>query len=59
MFLVYKNFEIQSTEYQGTDCFQVKTPDNKKWPDLAANISTAKKWIDQHLAEKGNSYAKK
>lgn len=51
MFLVYKNYEIHSVEYQDTDCFKVKTPKGKTWDDLASNISTAKKWIDQHINE--------
>lgn len=54
MFLVYRNYEIQSVEYQGTDCFQVKTPKNEKWGELAASVATAKKWIDQAIAERKN-----
>lgn len=64
MFLVYKNYEISSIEYQGTDCFQVKTPENKKWDDLAASVSTAKNCADcdgecriewkEETTEKGN-----
>lgn len=48
MFLVYKNHTISSTEYQGTDCFKIKTPEGSVWPELAASVSTAKKWIDQN-----------
>ena len=50
MFLVYKNYEIQSVIHQDTDCFQIKTPQNEKWGELASSVKIAKKWIDSHIA---------
>lgn len=48
MFLVYKNHEIVSSG----DNFKVKTPRGEYWKEVAASISTAKKWIDASMSEK-------
>lgn len=43
MFLVYKNHEIISNK---DDNFRIKKPNNKYFQEVAASVSTAKKWID-------------
>jgi hypothetical protein len=45
--LIYRGRAIQRVNYQGTVCYRV--PGSS---DLAANLKTAKKWIDAELAGK-------
>lgn len=50
----YRGFEIRVTTYQGTIAYLVPRLGTE---DLASNLATAKKWIDQWLMEEGH-YAK-
>jgi len=50
--MTYRRFTIKRTKYQGLVAYAVAPPTGPGWAELAANIKTAKKWIDAHLAEK-------
>jgi len=46
----YKNYTITRVRHQGCDNYQVRTPSGELWPEIAANLDTAKKWVRCHIA---------
>lgn len=50
----YKGYAIK----RGKDGNYTVTPPNAmKWRDPAANLETAKRWVEQHIAERRNRFA--
>lgn len=48
----YKGYTIKKVTYQDCDNYVVIGPDKRQRSDIAANVTTAKKWIDAEIAER-------
>jgi len=47
----YKGYTITEHEDDAHPGFKVKPPNGSTWTDIATNVETAKKWIDQDIPE--------
>lgn len=48
----YRNYVL--TRNSSTGNYTVQPPGALRWPEPAANIATAKRWIDRHIEERRN-----
>lgn len=50
----YKGYKIKRDK-DGN--YHVTPPNAMRWSDPAANLETAKRWVEQHIAERRNRFA--
>ena len=50
----YRGYTIKRGKYQGLPAYTVTPPLGRgpAWADIAANINTAKKWVDADIASR-------
>lgn len=48
----YRGYLIRRGTYQGLSCYRVIAPRGFVWNEIAANVATARKWIDRDIYEK-------
>lgn len=51
----YRNYDIKKTG----EVYRVTTPTGEKWAEVAVNRTTAKRWVDAHIAEQATAAARK
>lgn len=54
--VVYQDYKITRTD-EGN--YTVQPPNGLAWKEEAANVATAKKWVDQHRAERRQGFQKR
>jgi hypothetical protein len=53
--VTYRNYTLKRNPRDGN--YTVTTPNGTRWAEIAANVQTAKKWVDADLAEKRGATA--